>query len=175
MCFPSLLLVRLPLYSVHSRPIPRDVYSQQKKIPFFFSSSIRCSVKSSTTLCARATPFTTFTTSSVLGTPDESRTDFRTSQWEVSGFRRGTGTNGILAVGPNIEEVLRFNLGSIKRFEEKWFGPYATPPKRLRILRLLVRDQEAGGSNPLAPTILFNYLSRTAFLWNWVHLGPTSA
>jgi hypothetical protein len=46
-----------------------------------------------TALCARATPFTTVTTSSVLGTPDESRTDFRTSQWEVSGFRRGTGTS----------------------------------------------------------------------------------
>jgi hypothetical protein len=27
----------------------------------------------------------------LLGTPDESRIDFRTSQWEVSGFRRGTG------------------------------------------------------------------------------------
>jgi hypothetical protein len=32
-----------------------------------------------------------------LGTPDGSRTDFRTSQREVSGFRRGTGTKGILA------------------------------------------------------------------------------
>ena len=47
--------------------------------------------------CARATPFTTATTSSVLGTPNESRSDFRTSQREVSGFRRGTGTEEILA------------------------------------------------------------------------------
>jgi hypothetical protein len=38
-----------------------------------------------------------YTTSSVLGTPDESRTDFRTSQGEVSVFRRGTGTEEILA------------------------------------------------------------------------------
>ena len=34
----------------------------------------------------------------LLGTPDESRIDFRTSQWEVSGFRRGTGTKVILAI-----------------------------------------------------------------------------
>jgi len=79
-------------------PIRSDPYSQQKKIPFFLSSSVRCFVKPSTALCARATPVTTATTSSVLGTPDESRTDFRTSQWEVSGFRRGTGTEGILAI-----------------------------------------------------------------------------
>ena len=31
------------------------------------------------------------------------------------------------------------------------FGPYATPPKRLRIFETTVRDQEVGGSNPLAP------------------------
>ena len=80
-----------------SRTARLDLYSQQKKVPFFFSSSVRCSVKSSTAPCARATPFTTVTTSSVLGTPDESRTDFRTSQREVSGFRRGTGIKGILA------------------------------------------------------------------------------
>ena len=49
--------------------------------------------------CVRATPFTTATISSVLGTPNESRTDFRTSQGEVSGFRRGTGTKGTLACG----------------------------------------------------------------------------
>jgi hypothetical protein len=30
------------------------------------------------------------------------------------------------------------------------------------VFLLLVRDQEAEGSNPLAPTILFNELSRTA-------------
>jgi hypothetical protein len=52
------------------------VYSQQKKIPDFFSSSVRRFVKSSTAPRARATPFTTATTSSVLGTPDESRTDY---------------------------------------------------------------------------------------------------
>jgi len=74
-----------------------DVYSQQKKIPDFFSFSVRCFVKSSMAPCARATPFTTATTSSVLGIPHESRADFRTSQGEVSGFRRGTGTKGILA------------------------------------------------------------------------------
>ena len=33
------------------------------------------------------------------------------------------------------------------------FGPYATPPKRLRFFETMVRDQEDGGSNPLAPTI----------------------
>jgi hypothetical protein len=86
-------------YSVHPRPIRRDVYSQQKKIPEFFSSSVRCFVKSSMAACTRATPFTTATTSIVLGTPKESRTDFRTSQGDVSGFRRGTGTKGTLARG----------------------------------------------------------------------------
>lgn len=52
---------------------------------------------------APATPFTTATTSSVRGTPNESRTDFRTSQGG-SGFRGGTGTKGILAAlnHPNI-------------------------------------------------------------------------
>jgi hypothetical protein len=89
----------LARYSVHPRPIRRDVYSQQKEIPEFFSSSVRCFVKSSMAACTRATPFTTATTSSVLGTPNESRTDFRTSQGEVSGFRRGTGTKGTLACG----------------------------------------------------------------------------
>ena len=73
------------------------MYSQEKKIPDFFSSSVKPFVKRSMVASARATPFTTDTTSSVLGTPDGSRTDFRTSQGEVSGFRRGTGTKGILA------------------------------------------------------------------------------
>ena len=64
---------------------------------YFFSSSVRCFVKSSMARWARAAPFTTVTTSRVLGTPSESRIDFRTSQGEVLGFRRGTGTEGILA------------------------------------------------------------------------------
>jgi hypothetical protein len=34
--FPIARFVRLPLYSIHSRPIRRDVYSQQKKILDFF-------------------------------------------------------------------------------------------------------------------------------------------
>jgi hypothetical protein len=51
-----------------------------KKVPVFFSSSVRRFVKSSTVRCALATPFTTATTSGVSGTPDESRTDFRASQ-----------------------------------------------------------------------------------------------
>jgi len=34
-------------------------------------------------------------TSIVLGTPRESRTDFRTPQKEVSGFRRGIGTKDL--------------------------------------------------------------------------------
>ena len=33
-------------------------------------------------------------------------------------------------------------------------SPEATPDKALRIFVTLVRDQEAGGSNPLAPTTL---------------------
>jgi hypothetical protein len=49
-------------------------------------------------------------------------------------------------------EPLRFKLGSIKGSKKSGFGPYATPPKRLRIFEFLVRDQEVGGSNPLAPT-----------------------
>ena len=49
----------------------------------------------------------------------------------------------------------RFNLGSIKRLKKSGFGPYATPPKRLRFFETMVRDQEDGGSNPLAPTICF--------------------
>jgi hypothetical protein len=52
--------------------------------------------------------------------------------------------------------ALRFKLGSIKGSKKSGFGPYVTPPKRLRIFDFLVRDQEVGGSNPLAPTI---YLS----------------
>ena|SRR5208283_222009 len=48
--------------------------------------------------------------------------------------------------------VLRFKLGSIKGSKKSGFSPYATPPKRLRIFEFLVRDQEDGGSNPLAPT-----------------------
>src|SRR5208283_1201317 len=46
--------------------------------------------------------------------------------------------------------VLRFKLGSIKGSKKSGFSPYATPPKRLRIFEFLVRDQEVGGSNPLA-------------------------
>ena len=57
---------------------------------------------------------------------------------------------------PNfIEDALRFKLGSIKGSKKGGFGPYATPPKRLRIFEFIVRDQEVGGSNPLAPTISF--------------------
>jgi hypothetical protein len=48
--------------------------------------------------------------------------------------------------------ALRFKLGSIKGSKKSGFGPYATPPKRLRIFEFLVRDQEDSGSNPLAPT-----------------------
>jgi hypothetical protein len=51
--------------------------------------------------------------------------------------------------------VVRFKLGSIKGSKKSGFGPYATPPKRLRIFEFLVRDQEDGGSNPLAPTNSF--------------------
>jgi hypothetical protein len=47
---------------------------------------------------------------------------------------------------------LRFKLGSIEGSKKSSFGPYVTPPKRLRIFDFLVRDQEVGGSNPLAPT-----------------------
>jgi len=47
---------------------------------------------------------------------------------------------------------LRFKLGSIEGSKEGSFGPYVTPPKRLRIFDFLVRDQDVGGSNPLAPT-----------------------
>jgi hypothetical protein len=43
------------LYSLHPRLIRHDVYSQPKKIPDFFPSSVRCFVKSSTVRCARAT------------------------------------------------------------------------------------------------------------------------
>jgi hypothetical protein len=50
--------------------------------------------------------------------------------------------------------ALRFKLGSIKGSKKSGFSPYATPPKRLRIFEFLVRDQEVGGSNPLAPTTL---------------------
>jgi peptidoglycan/LPS O-acetylase OafA/YrhL len=49
--------------------------------------------RSSTARCARFTPFTIATTSSVLESPKESRTDLRTSQLDTSGFRCGTGTN----------------------------------------------------------------------------------
>jgi hypothetical protein len=49
---------------------------------------------------------------------------------------------------------LRFKLGSIKGPKKSGFSPYATPPKRLRIFEFLVRDQEVGGSNPLAPGTL---------------------
>ena len=47
---------------------------------------------------------------------------------------------------------LRFKLGSIEGSKKSSFGPYVTPPKRLRIFDFLVRDQDVGGSNPLAPT-----------------------
>ena len=47
---------------------------------------------------------------------------------------------------------LRFKLGSIEGSKKSGFGLYVTPPKRLRIFEFLVRDQEVGGSNPLAPT-----------------------
>jgi hypothetical protein len=51
--------------------------------------------------------------------------------------------------------ALRFELGSIRDSKKSDTGPYVTPPKRLRIFEFLVRDQEVGGSNPLAPTISF--------------------
>ena len=59
------------------------------------------------------------------------------------------------------ENLHRFNLGSIERPKKSGFGPYATPPKRLSIFEITVRDQEVGGSNPLAPTILFKNLDST--------------
>src|ERR1700756_2953011 len=45
----------------------------------------------------------------------------------------------------------RFKLGSIEGSKKSSFGPYVTPPKRLRIFDFLVRDQEVGGSNPPRP------------------------
>ena len=50
---------------------------------------------------------------------------------------------------------LRFNLGLIKGWKKSGFGPYVTPPKRLRIFETMVRDQEVDGSNPFAPTNFF--------------------
>ena len=55
---------------------------------------------------------------------------------------------GVIKLSP----TFRFNLGSIRRVKKSGFGPYATPPKRLRFFESMVRDQEVGGSNPLAPT-----------------------
>jgi hypothetical protein len=60
-----------------------------------------------------------------------------------------------------VHSKLRFKLGSIKGSKKSGFGPYATPPKRLRIFEFLVRDQEDGGSNPLAPTNYFYNQSST--------------
>ena len=62
-----------------------------------------------------------------------------------------------------LSQTFRFNLGSIKRLKKSGFGPYATPPKRLRFFETTVRDQEVGGSNPLAPTTpnKSNYLQAT--------------
>jgi hypothetical protein len=51
-----------------------------------------------------------------------------------------------------LPQTFRFNLGSSKRLKKSGSGPYATPPKRLRFFEPMVRDQEVGGSNPLAPT-----------------------
>ena len=53
---------------------------------------------------------------------------------------------------------VRFNLGSIRGSKKSGFGPYVTPPKRLRIFETMVRDQEDGGSNQLAPT---NFIEST--------------
>ena len=39
----------------------------------------------------------------------------------------------------------RFKLGSIEGPKKSGFGPYATPPKRLRIFETTVRDQEVLG------------------------------
>jgi hypothetical protein len=55
-----------------------------------------------------------------------------------------------------VRHPLRFKLGSIKGSKKSGFSPYATPPKRVRIFEFLVRDQEVGGSNPLAPTTLIS-------------------
>jgi hypothetical protein len=54
-----------------------------------------------------------------------------------------------------LSQTFRFNLGSITRLKKSGFRPYATPPKRLRFFETMVRDQEDGGSIPLAPTISF--------------------
>ena len=52
--------------------------------------------------------------------------------------------------------ILATCLGSnqvqLRGWKKSGFDPYATPPKRLRIFETTVRDQEVGGSNPLAPT-----------------------
>src|ERR1700730_13646712 len=59
----------------------------------------------------------------------------------------------------------RYKIGTSRRREIRVWGALATPNKAFMGLTRLVRDQEAGGSNPLAPTILFNQIPRTPGLF----------
>jgi hypothetical protein len=53
-----------------------------------------------------------------------------------------------------LENAFRFNLGSIEGSKKSGFGPYVTPPKRLRIFAPVATNQKAGSSNPPGRTIL---------------------
>ena len=49
---------------------------------------------------------------------------------------------------------VRYNFGTTEG-EKEWFpGSYATPNEALGFFDCIFRDQEVGGSNPLAPTTL---------------------
>jgi hypothetical protein len=51
-------------------------------------------------------------------------------------------------------QKVRYNFGTTEG-EKEWFpGSYATPNEALGFFDCMFRDQEVGGSNPLAPTIL---------------------
>jgi hypothetical protein len=81
-----------PVHEIgYPRLLRRDAYSQQKEIPDNFSSSLRRLVKSSMACCSFSRAFHDSHDFDGPAMPDESRIDFRTSQLDVSGFRRGTG------------------------------------------------------------------------------------
>jgi hypothetical protein len=64
----------------------------------------------------------------------------------------------------------RYSFGTTEREKRRYAAPSATPDKALGVCSSIVRDQGVGGSNPLSPTNLFNYLGHWPSRKLWIKI-----